>query len=88
MEEAPPCDPIGGLCTDTVGSFTCACDAGFSGDGLNCTNIDECLLSPCHADAVCDDLVGSFTCSCKPGYSGDGFVCQDVDECLVSGFPY
>ncbi|XP_072022656.1 thrombospondin-1-like [Amphiura filiformis] len=28
-------------CTNTVGSFTCACDAGYSGDGIICTDIDE-----------------------------------------------
>ena len=30
-------------CTDNEGSFDCQCNAGFSGDGLNCTskiNID------------------------------------------------
>merc|ERR1712126_661876 len=29
-------------CTNTVGSFTCACKAGYSGDGKSCTDIDEC----------------------------------------------
>ena len=24
------------LCTDTIGSFTCACNAGFSGNGVTC----------------------------------------------------
>ena len=23
-------------CTDTIGSYTCSCNAGFSGDGFNC----------------------------------------------------
>ena len=25
-------------CTDTLGSFSCACNPGFEGDGLNCTS--------------------------------------------------
>ena len=24
-------------CTNTLGSFTCACNAGYSGDGVTCT---------------------------------------------------
>ena len=24
-------------CTDTVGSFECSCEEGFTGDGVNCT---------------------------------------------------
>ena len=28
---------VNASCTNTSGSFTCACENGFSGDGLNCT---------------------------------------------------
>ena len=34
-ETANPCDS-NAACTDTVGSFTCACNTGFIGDGLSC----------------------------------------------------
>ena len=27
------------VCTNTAGSFTCACKSGFSGDGKTCTGI-------------------------------------------------
>lgn len=26
------------VCTDTDGSFTCACESGYSGDGKTCTS--------------------------------------------------
>ena len=29
-------------CTNTAGSFTCACDSGYNGDGVTCTDNDEC----------------------------------------------
>jgi cysteine-rich repeat protein len=61
-------------CANTVGSFTCKCKAGFTGDGVTCANVDECADNKdnCHADAVCTDTAGSFTCKCKTGYSGNG----------------
>ena len=30
------CNPDRANCTDTEGSYTCHCMAGFSGDGVNC----------------------------------------------------
>lgn len=31
-----PCD-LNAVCTNVFGSFKCKCNAGFIGDGLNCT---------------------------------------------------
>jgi len=31
-------------CTDTVGSYECACNHGFSGDGISCADIDDCTV--------------------------------------------
>ena len=33
-------------CTDTDGSFSCACKSGYAGDGVSCANIDECSGPP------------------------------------------
>ncbi|XP_072017023.1 uncharacterized protein [Amphiura filiformis] len=75
------------VCTNIpIGSFTCVCYAGYSGDGVTCTDHNECTSSTdnCNANTVCANTVGSFTCTCNAGYSGDGVTCADVDECALS----
>ncbi|XP_022809481.1 uromodulin-like isoform X2 [Stylophora pistillata] len=70
-------------CTNTVGSYTCTCRAGYSGDGRTCNDIDECSTNShsCDASAICSNSQGSHSCACKPGYSGNGKTCVDIDEC-------
>jgi len=65
-------------CNNTFGSFECICDADFEGNGVNCTNVDECQLEDdnCHVNATCVDTVGSFVCNCNSGFEGDGLVVQ------------
>ncbi|XP_078572638.1 uncharacterized protein LOC144859658 isoform X1 [Branchiostoma floridae x Branchiostoma japonicum] len=78
------CSPQGSTCTNTPSSFTCACDAGYSGDGVTCTDDDECTdgSDNCSPDGFCTNTPpGSFTCACNPGYSGNGVTCSDIDEC-------
>jgi uncharacterized protein (TIGR03382 family) len=73
-------------CTNTPGAFSCACDAGYDGDGLTCVDIDECATSAddCDVNALCTNTIGDFTCACNDGYSGDGVTCVDIDECATS----
>jgi hypothetical protein len=33
-------------CSDTDGSFTCACNSGYSGNGVSCANVNECTGVP------------------------------------------
>ena len=66
-------------CMNTDGSFTCSCDSGFSGDGVSCTDIDECVNGDNDCDiplrANCTNLEGSYDCYCRTGYTGDGRNC-------------
>ena len=74
-----------GACTNSAGSFSCACNTGFSGDGVTCTDDDECTLGTdgCSADGACTNSAGSFSCACNAGFSGDGVACTDDDECTL-----
>ena len=68
-------------CTNTDGSFSCACDDGYTGDGVSCSDNDECALGT-------DDCGPGFTCSNNAG----SYACLDIDECAdgtddcVNGF--
>uniref|UniRef100_A0A7S0EN53 LysM domain-containing protein n=1 Tax=Hanusia phi TaxID=3032 RepID=A0A7S0EN53_9CRYP len=61
------CD-VNAACTNSQGSYACTCNAGYSGDGLLCQNINECSQSVCDPKANCTDTQGSFICVCLPGY--------------------
>ena len=47
-------------CNDTIGSYMCECESGFSGDGFNCIDIDECEANPCSVDGNCTNSQGSY----------------------------
>lgn len=70
-------------CRDTVDSFTCTCNNGWTGDGAVCSDLDECSqgVDSCHTEAACSNNPGSFTCACNSGWTGDGVACSDLDEC-------
>jgi hypothetical protein len=74
-------------CIDTVDGFDCVCDSGYEGNGVNCTEIDECSegTDNCDANAACINVPGSFDCVCNNGFAGDGVTCVDENECLGEG---
>ncbi len=74
-------------CSNTAGSFTCAFNNGWTGNGVQCRDADECQArtDSCSRNARCNNTAGSFACTCIPGFTGDGQTCADVDECSSSG---
>ncbi|CAH3196322.1 unnamed protein product, partial [Porites evermanni] len=65
------------VCQNTVGSYKCLCNVGYTGDGKPCNDIDECSTNThsCDVNAVCSNTEGSYVCTCKAGFTGDGRTC-------------
>ncbi|CAH3183305.1 unnamed protein product, partial [Porites lobata] len=73
-------------CTNTKCSFTCTCKPGYTGDGVNCADINECETgnNQCDPDtSLCVNTKGSCKCVCKSGFSKSGHEhkCTDINEC-------
>jgi len=93
-----PCFPFVD-CEETPGEglgFKCGeCPPGFSGNGIRCDDVNECLYFPCFPLATCINLQPGYKCTaCPKGFVGNstmgigrGFaenvkqICTDIDEC-------
>ena len=78
------CDPHA-QCDGTDVTPACVCPSGYTGNGMVCTDVDECALDmdDCDANAACTNTLGGFVCTCTDGYEGDGKSCSDVNECTA-----
>ncbi|XP_030636795.1 CD97 antigen-like isoform X2 [Chanos chanos] len=81
------------VCKNTLGSYYCVCERGFSSRVDNftattgqCVDINECGggNSPCpDSHMICVNTMGSYRCECPTGFTagrGDG-NCVDINEC-------
>ncbi|XP_040196487.1 thrombospondin-4 [Rana temporaria] len=83
-------------CIDTESGFQCGpCPEGYTGNGIICTDTDECRLNPCFPGVRCINTIPGFRCeSCPPGYTGpivqgvgttyarqNKQICLDINEC-------
>ncbi|EGC34621.1 hypothetical protein DICPUDRAFT_34701, partial [Dictyostelium purpureum] len=75
-------------CTNSIGSFVCSCDAGYTlnSDKKGCTDINECSTNNGGCAQTCTNSPGSFACSCGSGYTlnTDKKGCTDIDECKLN----
>ncbi|KAI8482384.1 Cytochrome P450 3A4 [Branchiostoma belcheri] len=72
-------------CTNTIGSYTCTCEAGFQlqSDGVTCLDINECASDNGQCTDLCVNQEGSYRCACRTGskLKPNGKECEDIDEC-------
>lgn len=78
-----------GECYNTIGSFNCRCEEGYSvkpAEGPACTDDDECRLNAysCSEFAECQNTQGSYVCTCHEGFTGNGIECWDINECSTN----
>ena len=75
----------GGVCKDSLNSFTCDCPLGFSGSRCEINN-NDCVNNLC-LNGDCIDGIHDFTCRCNPGFAGR--LCdKKIDECDVNPCQY
>ncbi|XP_063075905.1 nephronectin [Engraulis encrasicolus] len=82
-----PIRPCSHSCMNTIGSYRCYCDPGYSLniDQKTCTR--ESLCWTLHCQYGCQNAqTGGYSCLCPPGLSltADNRTCNDVDECMNS----
>jgi hypothetical protein len=58
------CSGANASCTNSVGSYDCACDTGYADTGNGCEDVDECTdgTDDCGANETCTNNDGGFTC--------------------------
>lgn len=81
-------DLVTAYCKNTIGTYDCECNDGFSGDGFICNDKDECETgnNNCDTNSECINRIGDFECQCFPGFTSDDITtgkCYDIDECLT-----
>jgi Calcium-binding EGF domain/EGF domain len=78
----PGCDE-NAICEPSQDGAYCVCNDGYSGDGVTCTDINECSdgTNNCDENATCENGDGGFVCTCNPPLVGDGTECLEPTDC-------
>jgi hypothetical protein len=78
----PVCD-VNAVCSNAVGSYSCACNEGYEGDGKVCTLIPQCSAVLCGEQCV-DTQTDKFNCGQCGVVCGANQACA-AGVCLGSG---
>merc|ERR1712048_588271 len=72
-------------CTNSVGSYSCKCNAGYDGNGKDCADINECEGSnTCIDTQNCVNTVGSYECNCKAEFvENEDEATKESKPCLT-----
>lgn len=58
------------VCQDSAGGgHICQCKSGYSGNGQQCADVNECLTAGICTHSQCINTFGSFQCYCLAGYT-------------------
>ncbi|CAL1542073.1 unnamed protein product [Lymnaea stagnalis] len=78
------------MCTNSEGSYSCSCYAGYTYNSTSntCLDIDECKLGNHQCDKICTNTEGSYRCSCSIGLflQTDGVSCGADKPCTNTSF--
>jgi hypothetical protein len=87
-------------CMDTLQSYSCSCNNGYTlhDDGRSCYDIDECSAVDNGCEDTCTNTDGSYLCSCSDGYALDsngktcslscgGILTEDSGAFQTPGWP-
>nr|XP_018901687.1 PREDICTED: nidogen-2-like [Bemisia tabaci] len=69
-------------CVYTGRSFQCKCNAGYEGNGFECTKVETSCLDydqcDTHASCAMNTTLNRYVCVCNQGYEGDGTRCSEI----------
>ncbi|PKQ17466.1 MAG: hypothetical protein CVT68_08380, partial [Actinobacteria bacterium HGW-Actinobacteria-8] len=60
-------------CANSVGSYACSCDPGYTldADGHGCSDVVDCTADACEHGGACVDGTEGYTCDCGDAFKGD-----------------
>ncbi|KAI8519983.1 hypothetical protein Bbelb_032400 [Branchiostoma belcheri] len=88
-EREAECDAVNGGCYAEGGKQTCYCNKGYTLNGDDCEDVDECSSGENRCNQECVNTIGGYNCSCEDGYrtdDSDPYTCQDIDECFEDDY--